>query len=151
MFNIETIKLLTQFQYNPEAPLIFNSGFFLFLFLGFLSVYTALSKRYRAKLTFVTLFSLYFYYKSSGMYFLILIGSTVVDYILANYIYRTPTYWKRLLLTTFSIVINLGLLGYFKYTNFVHEILSNLSGLTYKPFDIFLPVGVSFFTFQSLS
>jgi alginate O-acetyltransferase complex protein AlgI len=52
---------------------------------------------------------------------------------------------------TFSLVINLGMLGYFKYTNFLHEIFSSLAGLTYHPFDIFLPVGVSFFTFQSLS
>ena len=151
MFSIDTLKLLKQFQYNPEEPLIFNSGFFLFLFLGFLAIYSMLSKTYRAKLTFVTLFSLYFYYKSSGMYFLILIGSTVVDYTLANYIYRTPEYWKKLSLMTFSLVINLGLLGYFKYTNFLHEIFSSMAGLTYHPFDIFLPVGVSFFTFQSLS
>jgi len=51
---------------------------------------------------------LYFYYKSSGIYFLILIASTVVDYTLANYIYRTPVYWKKLSLMTFSLVINLG-------------------------------------------
>jgi alginate O-acetyltransferase complex protein AlgI len=148
---IDILKLLKQFQYNPAEPLIFNSGFFLFLFLGFLVVYNALSKTYRAKLTFVTLFSLYFYYKSSGIYFLILIGSTVVDYTLANFIFRSTTYWKRLSLTTFSVVINLGLLGYFKYTNFIHEIFCSISGLAYHPFDIFLPVGVSFFTFQSLS
>ncbi len=151
MFNIDIPKLLKQFQYNPEEPLIFNSGFFLFLFLGFLGIYLMLSKTHRAKFTFVTLFSYYFYYKSSGMYFLVLIGSTLVDYALANYIYRTPTYWKRLSLMTFSLVVNLGLLGYFKYTNFIHEILSSLSGLAYRPLDIFLPVGVSFFTFQSLS
>ncbi len=151
MFSIDILKLLKQFQYNPEEPLIFNSGFFLFLFLGFLAIYSSLSKTHRPKLTFVTLFSLYFYYKSSGIYFLILIASTVVDYTLANYIYRTPVYWKKLSLMTFSLVINLGLLGYFKYTNFLHGIFSSLAGLTYHPFDIFLPVGVSFFTFQSLS
>ena len=151
MFAIDIPKLLEQFQYHRAEPLIFNSGFFLFLFLGFLTGYILLSKTHRAKLTFVTLFSLYFYYKSSGMYFLILIGSTVVDYMLANYIYKTKTPWKRLSWLVFSLVINLGLLGYFKYTNFIHEIFSSLAGLPYKPFDIFLPVGVSFFTFQSLS
>ena len=151
MFAIDIPKLLNQFQYHRAEPLIFNSGFFLFLFLGFLAVYISLSKTHRAKLTFVTLFSLYFYYKSSGIYFLILIGSTVVDYTLANYIYKTTTPWKRLSWLVFSLVINLGLLGYFKYTNFLHEIFSSLAGLPYKPFDIFLPVGVSFFTFQSLS
>jgi alginate O-acetyltransferase complex protein AlgI len=151
MSGIDIHKLVNQFRYNPEEPLIFNSGFFLFLFLGFLTVYTLLSKTHRAKLTFVTLFSLYFYYKSSGIYFLILIGSTVVDYTLANLIYRTPVFWKKISLLTFSLIINLGLLGYFKYTNFLHEIFSGLAGLPYHPFDIFLPVGISFFTFQSLS
>ncbi len=151
MFNIDIHKVLDQFAYNPEEPLIFNSGFFLFLFLGFLAIYTRIAHTHRAKLTFVTLFSLYFYYKSSGLYFLILIASTVIDYTLANLIYRSTSHVRKLGLLTFSLIINLGLLGYFKYTNFLHEILSSLAGLTYHPFDIFLPVGVSFYTFQSLS
>ena len=151
MFPIDIHKLLQQFVYHAKEPLIFNSGFFLFLFLGFFTVYTMLHKTHRAKLTFVTLFSLYFYYKSSGIYFLILIGSTVIDYALANLIYKTKIQWKKYLLLVFSLVINLGMLGYFKYTNFLHEIFSGVAGLPYKPFDIFLPVGVSFFTFQSLS
>src|SRR5258706_14812265 len=134
MFSIDILKLLKQFQYNPEEPLIFNSGFFLFLFLGFLAIYSSLSKALRPKLIFVTLFSLYLYYKSSGIYFLILIASTVVDYTLANYIYRTPVYWKKLSLMTFSLLINLGLLGYFKYTNFLYRIFSSLACLTYHPF-----------------
>jgi len=151
MFPIDIHKLLQQFVYHAKEPLIFNSGFFLFLFLGFFTVYTMLHKTHRAKLTFVTLFSLYFYYKSSGIYFLILIGSTVIDYALANLIYKSNVHWKKYLLLVFSLVINLGMLGYFKYTNFLHEIFSAIAGLPYKPFDIFLPVGVSFFTFQSLS
>ncbi len=151
MFPIDIHKLVEQFRYNPEEPLIFNSGFFLFLFTGFLAIYTALHKTHRAKLTFVTFFSLYFYYKSSGIYFVILIASTIIDYGLANLIYKATTHTRKILLLVFSLVINLGMLGYFKYTNFIHEIFSNMAGLAYKPFDIFLPVGVSFFTFQSLS
>jgi len=54
-------------------------------------------------------------------------------------------------LLALSLVANLGVLGYFKYTNFLHEIFSTAAGVSYQPFDIFLPVGVSFFTFQSLS
>ncbi len=151
MFPIDIHKLLDQFRYHADEPLIFNSGFFLFLFTGFLAVYIALHKTHRAKLTFVTLFSLYFYYKSSGLYFFILIASTIIDWSLANLIYRADNRTKKILLLVFSLIINLGMLGYFKYTNFLHEIFSNMAGLTYQPFDIFLPVGVSFFTFQSLS
>jgi alginate O-acetyltransferase complex protein AlgI len=151
MFPIDVDKFLGQFAYNASEPLIFNSGFFLLLFPFFLIGYFLLSKTHRPKLTFVTIFSLYFYYKSSGIYFLILIGSTVVDYTLANLIYRANTKQTKLSLLIFSLAINLGLLGYFKYTNFLFEIFSSASGNEFQPFDIFLPVGVSFFTFQSLS
>lgn len=151
MFSFDIHKIAEQFLYNPKEPLIFNSGFFLFLFLGFMLIYIPLSKTYRPKLIFVTIFSLYFYYKSSGIYFLILIGSVVVDYYLTNLIARYQTPWKRSALLTLSLVTNLGMLSYFKYTNFLHEIFSGLAGIAYEPFDIFLPVGVSFFTFQSLS
>ncbi|HCZ35993.1 MAG TPA: membrane-bound O-acyltransferase family protein [Cytophagales bacterium] len=151
MFGIDTHKLLQQFLYNPLEPLIFNSGLFLFLFAAFLAVYILLHKTHRPKLLFVTLFSLYFYYKSSGIYFLLLISTTVIDYNLARVLARTIIPWKRSTLLAISLIANLGLLGYFKYTNFLHEIFSGLAGIEFQPFDIFLPVGISFFTFQSLS
>jgi D-alanyl-lipoteichoic acid acyltransferase DltB (MBOAT superfamily) len=58
---------------------------------------------------------------------------------------------RKFVLMLTSLVINLGLLGYFKYTNFFLEIFSSVTNSEFKPLDIFLPVGVSFFTFQSLS
>ncbi len=144
-------RFFDQFVYHSRSPIIFNSGMFLFLFLGFLTFYFLLHKTHRAKLTFVTLFSLYFYYKSSGIYFFILIGSTVVDYTLANFIYSAKNKLTKKALLIFSLIVNLGLLGYFKYTNFLFSIFSDVSGQQFQHFDIFLPVGVSFFTFQSLS
>lgn len=151
MFGIDTHKLGQQFLYNPQEPLIFNSGFFLFLFATFLVIYIGLHKTHRPKLLFVTLFSLYFYYKSSGIYFLLLISTTVIDYNLARALAQTVLPWKRSVILAISLIANLGLLGYFKYTNFLHEIFSGLAGIEFQPFDIFLPVGISFFTFQSLS
>lgn len=151
IFGIDTHKLGQQFLYNPQEPLIFNSGFFLFLFAGFLIIYILLHKTHRPKLIFVTLFSLYFYYKSSGIYFLLLISTTVIDYNLARILAKAVIPWKRSAILALSLIANLGLLGYFKYTNFLHEIFSNLAGVEFHPFDIFLPVGISFFTFQSLS
>ncbi len=151
MFNIDIHKLFSQFVYHEDQPLIFNSGFFLFLFLLFLSVYALLSKTDKPKIVFVTLFSLYFYYKSSGVYFILLILITVVDFFLAKWIHQTKLYWKRYSLMMLSLVTNLGMLGYYKYTNFFHEIFSSLAEVSFEPIDIFLPVGISFFTFQSLS
>jgi len=151
MFEIDIRKLADQFRYQPDEPLLFTSGLFLFLFTAFLLIYLALSKTHRPKLIFTTLFSLYFYYKSSGVFFLLLLSTTYIDFALARLIYENKIPWKRSSLLTMSLLSNLGLLGYFKYTNFFHEIFSYMAGLPYQPFDIFLPVGVSFFTFQSLS
>lgn len=144
-------NILKQFLYNPKEPLIFSSGLFVFLFAAFLIGFWLLHKKHNLKIIYTILFSLFFYYKSSGIYFLILIGSTIIDYTLANLIWKAEDRFTKKALLVFSLVINLGMLGYFKYTNFLFEIFANLSGGNFQPLDIVLPVGVSFFTFQSLS
>ncbi len=151
MFQVDINKLTELLKYNPEEPLLFNSGLFLFLFTGFLWLYIALSPTHRPKMIFVILFSLYFYYKSSGEYFVLLIIATVVDFTLAKMIYSSQEKWTKKLFIVFTLAVNLGLLGYFKYTNFLFESFYSFYGREFRPFDIFLPVGVSFFTFQSLS
>lgn len=148
---IDFSKLIQQFAYNPEEPILFNTGFFMFLFTFFMAIYGLLHQTHRAKITFVTLFSLYFYYKSSGIYFLILLASTIVDYTLANFIFESKSAKSKKFWLVFSLVVNLGLLVYFKYTNFLFDIFYQIAQREFEPFDIFLPVGVSFFTFQSLS
>ena len=67
-------------QYDAQAPLIFNSGLFLFLFVGFTSIYLLLRRTTTLRILYVILFSIYFYYKSSGIYFLLLIFAAVSDY-----------------------------------------------------------------------
>ena len=151
MLAIDTSKIWDLFIYSPKEPILFSSAFFLVLFVGFISIYFFIHKHHRLKTTFVTLFSLYFYYKSSGIYFLILIGSTVVDYLLANLIFRTQDKTFKRIILIISLILNLGLLAYFKYTNFLLEIIHSISNQPFTPESIFLPVGVSFFTFQSLS
>ncbi|WP_300727429.1 MBOAT family protein [uncultured Bacteroides sp.] len=151
MWEIDWHKLTDILTYDPKQPMIFSSGLFLFLFLGFSFIYMLLQKRTTARLLFVTVFSYYFYYKSSGFYFFLLGIVTVCDFFLAARMARTETHWKRKLLVVLSLCINLGLLCYFKYTNFFYEMLAPLWHGTFSPLDIFLPVGISFFTFQSLS
>lgn len=63
----------------------------------------------------------------------------------------TSVGWKRKASVVLSLAINLGLLAYFKYTNFLGDVFASLVGGTFHHYDIFLPVGISFFTFQSLS
>ena len=151
MWQLDWSKLSDLLTYNPQQPMIFSSGLFLFLFLGFSLVYVLLQKHTSARLLFVSAFSYYFYYKSSGFYFFLLGIVTVSDFLLARRMERTETLWKRKLLVTVSLCINLGLLCYFKYTNFFYEMLAPLWNGSFQPLDIFLPVGISFFTFQSLS
>jgi len=151
MFTIDIHKLADQFVFHQGAPMLFNSGLFLFLFTLFFGVYCLLSKTEKPKLIFVIIFSLYFYYKSSGFYFLLLIASIVVDFFLAQWIGHSKKYWKRLSLLVVSLSANLSMLGYYKYGNLIHEMFSSFAGIPIEALDIFLPVGISFFTFQSLS
>lgn len=148
---IDFDKLVNIFGYDPKEPMIFSSGFFLFLFLGFLAVYSLVYRHNRLKNIYLTLFSIYFYYKSSGLYFILLFITAVVDYNLARQIARSANNRRRLLFLVFSLVANLGMLVYFKYTNFFLGIVHDIIQRPFDPLNIFLPVGISFFTFQSLS
>lgn len=153
MFNIDWSRVLQQLTYDPTAPMIFSSGVFLLLFLGFSLVYWALGTKTTLRLMFVTAFSYYFYYKSSGFYFFLLAIVTVSDYYMARMIseVRDTSRMTAKFLIIFSLTLDLGLLFYFKYTNFFGEMWASLTGGTFSALDIFLPVGISFFTFQSLS
>jgi D-alanyl-lipoteichoic acid acyltransferase DltB (MBOAT superfamily) len=95
--------------------------------------------------------SLYFYYKSSGVFFVLIIISSIIDFIAGKLIHESesPGYRKSMLVV--SLVMNLGILGYFKYTNFFLDTLNQIGAGNFDMLDIFLPVGVSFFTFQSMS
>lgn len=149
--HIDPTRLRDVFLYDPHSPMIFSSGIFLWLFAAFIVVYLLLQHRTTARLMFVTLFSYYFYYKSSGTYFFLLAVVTVSDFLLALLMEHTVTRWKRKLWVVVSLCVNLGLLCYFKYTNFLLECWASLTGGSFSMLDIFLPVGISFFTFQSLS
>lgn len=149
--DIDINRLFDALKYDETAPMIFNSGVFLWLFTGFVIIYTLLRKQDTPRILFVTLFSYYFYYKSSGEYFVLLAIVTVCDFYIAQAMHRMERKSERKALVVLSLCINLGLLCYFKYTNFFGEVIASITGGRFSPLDIFLPVGISFFTFQSLS
>lgn len=151
-------KILEQFAYIPKEPMIFSSGFFLYLFLGFSLIYCLLKKKDTARILFVTAFSYYFYYKSSGIYFVLLAIVTLCDFYIAQKIHAIKQEEddedgerKAKYLLFLSLLIDLGLLAYFKYTNFLDEIICSIISTDPHHWEIFLPVGISFFTFQSMS
>ncbi|OFY83156.1 MAG: alginate O-acetyltransferase [Bacteroidetes bacterium RIFCSPLOWO2_12_FULL_35_15] len=150
-FKIDIQKLLQQLTYNVKDPLLFNSGFFLFFFCIFLLGYQFLYKRKLTRVIYFTLFSLYFFYKACGFYFGFILLSAVVDFNLSNWIYTAKTKGRKNAILIFSICINLGLLFYFKYTNFFIEIINDLNVGQIKPLHLILPIGISFYTFENLS
>lgn len=144
-------EILKQLTYNPAEPLIFTSGIFLFLFLGFTLLYGFMRNTVRLRVVFVTLFSLYFYYKTSGMFFLLLIFTATSDFTIGHYMIRCRERINRRLLVALSVSINIGMLCYFKYTNLLVDTLNAFLSDPLSFDNIFLPIGISFFTFQSLS
>lgn len=140
--------------------MIFSSGLFLFCALLFLPLYMLLRRTTTLRIIYVSLFSLFFYYESSGEYVLILLFAATMDFFIGRAIGRSEdeVYRKRLLLT--SICVNIGMLSYFKYFYFLLDLgqmlLASL-GIVTEPAiplearDYFIPAGISFYTFQTLS
>lgn len=144
-------RLCDLLAYHAEAPMLFSSGLFFFLFFGFLSIYLLVRRHTLVRILYVTLFSLYFYYKSSGVWFLLLLFTASSDFLIAHAMQETQLAVRRKAWVCLSLCVNLGMLAYFKYFNFLGDLLMQLCGGEWKQLDIFLPVGISFFTFQSLS
>ena len=139
------------FAYNAHEQMMFTTGLFVMLFAVFYAIYGCLSRATTLRLLFVVCFSYYFYYKSSGCYFLLLALVTVSDFLIARRMADADEQSTRRWLVALSATINLGLLAFFKYTNFFGQLIADMRGLHFEAFDIFLPVGISFFTFQSMS
>ena len=139
------------FLYNPDEPMLFNTAKFLRLFTIFYLVYVLLKDRFKFRIAFTAAFSIYFYYLCSERYYVLLLFSSVVDYTLGYFLYRETSDAMRKIYLWFSVIVNLTFLGYFKYTNFIIESGSVMFGWNYTFHKIILPVGISFYTFQSIS
>lgn len=139
------------FTFQKDKPLLFNTPLFLGLFLVFYFFYINLRNAFRARLIYVICFSIFFYYKSSGVYFVLLLLSSVVDYTLSYFLYREERTVPRKVYLWFSVLVNLVFLGYFKYVNFIIGNYNDLFGGKFSFVDVILPVGISFYTFQSIS
>jgi|SRR5882757_709618 len=151
MPSIDFEKVWQSILYNPKEPLLFNSGFFIWFFAVFIIVYSAVAQNRNARIYTFTLFSLYFFYKACGWFVGLVLLSAVVDFILSNTIYRVQNKAKKKALLILSVVINLGLLFFFKYTDFFIAIINDFSSIKLHPLNLLLPIGISFYTFENLS
>ena len=142
---------LQQFLYDSKNPLLFNNGFFVYFFTLFILLFFALRNHHKARRYVFCIFSLYFFYKASGWFVGLVLISAVVDFFLSNAIYREKSQSKKKFLLVLSILFNLGMLFYFKYTDFFIEISNSLFDTNFNPLNLILPIGISFYTFENLS
>jgi len=157
------------FVFDSNSPLLFTQfyfwAFFAFVFAGF----SLLKNKALLRNTFLCFVSLFFYYKTSGLFILILVFATIFNYYQSLWIYRSEGSRRRMCLIL-GVCVNLFVLCYFKYAYFFTDVLNTIFGLNLKVFNSFawvgnllsgtehfdvgnilLPVGISFYTFQNIS
>ena len=157
------------FSFDSAHPLLFTQfyfwAFFALVFAGFSLIHSKPVLR-NAYLFFVSLF---FYYKTSGVFLLLLLFVVTYNFFAARALRRARPSWKTFWVVL-SVVVDLGVLAYFKYAYFLADFLNDLFGLSIQVRDvlgelgnaltgttafrvdaIILPVGISFFTFQAIS
>jgi len=157
------------FSYDSERPLIFTSPAFWLFILLVLAGYSLVYRKLFLRHLYLLLVSLFFYYKSGGLFLFLLVLVTVIDFSCGLFIHRSQKKYLKRLFILVSLLSNLGILAYFKYTDFIISTINYLFGTDIRVFDflasfsnkllgtsfdissIILPVGISFFTFQSLS
>ena len=132
--------------------MLFNSLEFVFFFPIVIATYFLLNHKYRWILLLVA--SYYFYMCWSYTYITLILFSTVVDYVAGILMYKTQKKSRRTFFLLASLGTNLGLLFFFKYFNFlgntIGPALEKIS-IDFPFHDYLLPVGISFYTFQTLS
>lgn len=137
--------------------MLFNSFIFFIFLLVVIPLYYLLPqkpKQYRN--TFLLACSYFFYGYWDWRFSSLLLLSTVIDFYVGKYMHETTDEKKRKYLVTFSVVSNLTVLGFFKYYNFFIDSFSAMTSgfglsLDYLHLHIILPVGISFYTFQTLT
>ena len=100
---------------------------------------------------YLIVFSLFFYYKAGGNYYILLLICAVVTHLLAKKMYTLEKESSRRFLLTLIIVANLGMLAYYKYTNFFIQNINEIFDGHFDLWDIMLPIGISFFVFEAIS
>jgi Predicted membrane protein involved in D-alanine export len=158
------------FSFDKTHPLLFTQ-FYFWAFFAIVMVFFCLFKNKNLlRNSFLFFVSLFFYYKTSGIFTLILIFVTIYNYLAGKWLFRCKKDINRDIALAISVIVNLSTLFYFKYSYFIIDVINNLFGTEFVVHDIFaqignsltgskqfnvdsilLPVGISFFTFQAIS
>lgn len=131
--------------------MVFSSLVFLFIFLPINLILYYLTKQETLRNWILIIFSLFFYAYGEPVWVTLLIFSASVDFILGKQIERFRGKWQAKAFLATSLMVNLSLLGFFKYWNFVADNLHMAFSLSLPYHQYMLPIGISFYTFQTLS
>ena len=160
------------FAFDPNSPLLFTQFQFWAFFAIVFALFALFNSRTLLRNAYLLFFSLLFYYKTSGLFVGLLVLVTISDFFIAQGIYKCrqrSLLLKRALLCL-SVIIDLGILCYFKYAYFFADVANQLFGTSIQVTNIaaawgnqllgssffsvdriILPVGISFYTFQVIS
>lgn len=174
---METLRYILAF--NAESPLLFTQFYFWAFFALVFALFALImegvpdrlgNKKLHLRNIYLLFVSWFFYYKTSGLFLLILAFITISDWLIARRIQNSDVSIRKKLWLTLSVVIDLSLLFYFKYAYFFTNVINSWFGADFRVFDIFayvgngfatsgrfsvdtivLPVGISFYIFQVIS
>ncbi len=163
-------RILEIFSFSEEVPLIFTQANFWIFFAVIYFIYALLYRKTSLRSAYLFAISLLFYYKTSGLFVGILLFSTLNDFFLGKLVYQSASVLVKKIAIAVSVIINLGTLCYFKYAYFFTDSYNALFHTKYEVFNhlahwantmgavdyftidkIILPVGISFYTFQTIS
>ena len=156
--------------FDESHPLLFTHFHFWAFFAIVFALFSLLKNKILLRNTYLFFVSLFFYYKTSGLFILILVFITLYNYLAGRWLHTRKKKGSRTFALALSVVVNLSILCYFKYAYFLTDVVNDLTGFEFRVFDIFswvgneltgsnrfsvdvilLPVGISFYTFQAIS
>lgn len=143
---------LANFFTEHDGGLMYCSLTFFITFLVFYSIYIlSRTGRKEGMQIYVILFSLFYAYKANGWFMLLLPITTLLSWTLVEVMKKRKEKQTRKLIATLDVLIVLSPLVYFKYTNFAIQTLNSIIASNFSPIEMFLPIGLSFYTFQAIS
>lgn len=130
--------------------MLFSSITFLYYYLPLVIIsYFISPKKYKNLI--LLIFSLTFYFYGEGKLTIILLFTCIFNFLIAKQIDKQTNIKKRKQYLIIGLIINIGILIYYKYTNFLIENINNIFNINIKYLSVIMPLGISFFTFQTIS
>lgn len=170
MWDVIRDFLVNLFSFDQAHPLLFTQFYFWAFFALVFAVFSLFHSKALLRNGYLFACSLFFYYKTSGVFLALLVFVIVYNFFAAKGLRKLRSDRARSALTIFSVIVDLGLLAYFKYAYFLTDFVNSLLGTSFEVHDvlgellnsltgadifrvdaIILPVGISFFTFQAVS